>query len=316
MKHLKAYARQVVSYLPASQRDELCAELYDSLCEEYADYREDEPTLDEISFLNRYRKHPMKHATELAGEDGAWLVGPQFYYSFLSALKIALSLVVVFHVVIGLVRAFASGDLFASFVGAMASIPGSLLWVGAAVLGVFVALEKSGEKASWLDTWNAGELQLADSNQPVSRAEALFELALSSFALLWVLDIVHLPDMLRHDGEWIREWTVNLPEWFWWVAGLLLVGDILFALYRLPRTLWTRPMRGITILMQVLWIGLLLFAAGQPDLLAVDHDSATQFLPIIEKATRGGLLVACAIIAWDTLVHAWRLFKGPDSLSS
>ena len=237
MKHLKAYARQVVSYLPASQRDELCAELYDSLCEEYADYREDEPTLDEISFLNRYRKHP---------------------------LKIALSLVVVFHVVIGLVRAFASGDLFASFVGAMASIPGSLLWVGAAVLGVFVALEKSGEKASWLDTWNAGELQLADSNHSVSRAEALFELALSSFALLWVLDIVHLPDMLRHDGEWIREWTVNLPEWFWWVAGLLLVGDILFALYRLPRTLWTRPMRGITILMQVLWIGLLLFAALLP----------------------------------------------------
>lgn len=307
MELLRAYARQVVSYLPASQRDELFAELYDSLCEEYQDRAGDEPGLGEAAFLNRYRTHPMKYATKLAGEGGAWLVGPQFYYSFLSALKIAASLVVIFHLVIGAVRVFAGGQIRDSLIGFMFAIPDSLLWVGAAVLGVFVALEKSGERASWLDKWNAGELEPADGHQSVSRGEALFDLALSSFALLWVLDLVRLPAMVRHDGVWVREWSVNLPEWFWWAAGLLLAADILFALFRLTRSLWTRPMRGVKIVMQMLWIGMLLFAARQPDLLSVDHETAAQFLPLIEKATRGGLLVACAVIAWDTLVHAWRL---------
>lgn len=310
MELLKSYAHQVVSYLPVSQRDELFAELYDSLCEEYSDLLESEPGLAEAAFLNRNKKHPMKYATELAGEASAWLIGPRFYYSFISTIKFALSLVVIFHVVTGVVRGLASGQIWASFVSALVSVPGTLLWVGAAVLGVFVALEKSGERASWLDNWDAGELVRLDGHQSISRGETLFELALSSFALLWVLNIVQLPAMIRHDGDWIREWTVNLPDWFWWAAGLLLVADILFSLFRLSRSVWTRSMRGVTVVMQIFWIGMLLFAVNQPGLLSVDHESAAQFIPVIEKVARGGLVVVSAIIAWDTLVHTWRLLRG------
>lgn len=310
MDSLKAYAHQVVSYYPASQRDEMFAEIYDSLCEEFGDLQQSEPDLTETDFLNSAKPHPMKYATEMAADGSAYLVGPQFYFSFLSALKIAAALVVVFHVVIGAVGAIASGRVWPSFWGAMTSMPGTLLWVGAAVLGVFVALEKSGEKASWLERWDAGELKSVNSLQTVSRGEAAFELALSSFLLLWVLDIVQLPVMIRHDGDWIREWTVNLPEGFWLVLGLLLAFDIAFAIYRLTRTLWTSRMRLVTIVTQVVWIGLLGWAANQSGLFSVDHEAAAQFLPVIETATRAGMLVLCAIIAWDTAVHAWRLVKG------
>jgi hypothetical protein len=285
------------------------AEIYDNLCEELSDQREQNPGLSEAEFLNQFKEHPMKYATDLAAGESAYLVGPQLYFSFLSALKVALSLVVVFHVIIGSVGAFASGHVWSSFWGAVSTIPQTLLWVGAAVLGVFVAMEKSGERATWLDKWDASELQAVDSHQSVSRGEISFDLVFSSFALLWILGIVQFPAMIRHDGEWISEWSVNLPDWLWLTAGFLLAIDIAFALYRLTRSLWTRRMRLVTVITQVLWIGLLVFALDQSGLVSTDHESAVQFLPVVEKATRAILLIVCAIIAWDTLSHTWRLIQ-------
>ena len=272
MELIKAYAHQVVSYHPAAMRDEMFAEIYDNLCEEFIDQREEQPGLTEAEFLNRNKVHPMKYATELAAEGTAYLVGPQFYFSFLSTLKIALTLVVAFHIVIGAVGALARGEVWASFWGSIMSIPSTLLWVSASVLGVFVALEKSGESASWLDKWDVSELEMADSHQSISRGEISFDLVFSSFALLWIFDIVQLPVLLRHDGEWIQDWSVNLPDWFWVIIVCLLVIDIVFAVYRLRRTLWTRTMRMVTIATQACWIVLLAYAASQPDLLSVEHE--------------------------------------------
>lgn len=313
MDMLKAYAHQVVSYHPAAQRDEEFAEIYDSLCEEYADQKSTNPDLSEEGFLNANKPHPMKYATQLATDDSTYLVGPQFYFSFLSSLKISLSIVVVFHVAIGVVTALASGRIWNSFWNAITGIPGSLLWVGAAVLGVFVALEKSGEKATWLDKWDASDLSEIEEHQSISRGEIAFELVFSSFALLWLLDFIQLPVMVRHDGEWIRDWAVNLPDWLWLLAGLLLVTDIVFSVYRLTRSLWTRNMRLITVVTQVFWIALLAYAASQSGFLSVQNAEAIELLPIFENATRGFLLVAIVIIAWDTLSHARRLF-GPTQV--
>lgn len=310
MDVFKAYAHQVVSYQPEAQRDELFAEIYDELCEEYDDRRESEPGLGEIDFLNQARRHPMKYATQLATDSSPWLIGPQFYFSFLSALKIALSIVIVFHVVVGVLTALASGNLWSSFWGSMAAIPESLLWVGASVLGVFVALEKSGEKATWLDKWDAGTLKPVDSHQAISRFETAFDLAFSTFALLLILDVVDLPVLVRHDGEWVRDWVVNLPAWFWGVAVVMLAFDIVFSLYRLMRSHWSRNLRLVTVVSNVLWLGLLAYAVAQADLLSVAHESAREFLVFFERAAKGGLLVACAIITWDTLSHLWRLFRG------
>lgn len=309
MDMLKAYAHQVVSYHPAAQRDEEFAEIYDSLCEEYADQKSENPDLGEEAFLNANKPHPMKYATQLAADDSAYLVGPQFYFSFLSSLKIAFSIVLVFHVVVAAVTAFTNGHIWSSFWNAVMEIPQSLLWVGAAVLGVFVALEKSGEKATWLDKWDASELKGVEDHQSISRGEIAFELVFSTFALLWMLDIVHLPAMVSHDGEWVRGWVINLPDWIWLLAGVLLVIDIVFSVYRLTRTLWTRNMRLITVVTQVFWIALLAYVASQSGFLTVQNDEAAQLLPVLENAIRGCLLVAIVIIAWDTLSHVRRLLR-------
>ena len=311
MDMLKAYAHQVVSYHPARQRDDLFAEIYDELCESFSDAQQENQALTQSEFLNTNMEHPMKLATRLAAADSAYLIGPGFYFSFLSSLKIAFSIVVVVHLVIGAVMAFAGGQGWGAAWSVMASVPESLLWVGASVLGVFVALEKSGEKASWLDKWDASDLEAADDHQTISKGEAVFDLVFSSFALLLVIDVIQLPAMIRYDGEWISDWTVNLPDLFWWVAGLFLVFDIGFGVYRLTRNLWTRNLRLITVVTQAAWLALLSYAIIQPDLLAVQSADAAQFLPIFEKAVRGSLLVIMLVVAWDTLRHVWRLLRRP-----
>lgn len=309
MDVLKAYANQVVSYLPEGQRDELYAEIYDELCEEFADQCGNKPGLSETDFLNASKQHPMRFATQLASDSKIYLIGPQFYFSFLSALKISLSITVIFLVLVGAASAFASGNIWGSFWGFVASIPENLLWVGAAVLGVFVALEKSGEKATWLEKWDASELKPTDGHQTISRVESSFDLGFSTFALLVVLNIIEIPAMVRHDGQWIRDWSVNLPDAFWYIAGTMLVFDIGFSLYRLSRSIWTRRLRLVTVVSNILWIALLGVAISQPELLSVEQESVSEFLPIFNKAAKGSLLVACLIIAWDTLSHSWRLLK-------
>lgn len=309
MDVLKAYANQVVSYLPEGQRDELYAEIYDELCEEFADQCEQKPGLSETEFLTAGKQHPMRFATQLASDSKAYLIGPQFYFSFLSALKISFSIAMTFLVLVGAASAFASGNIWGSFWGFVASIPQNLLWVGAAVLGVFIALEKSGEKATWLENWDASELKSADGHQTISRVESSFDLGFSTFALLVILNIIEIPAMVRHDGQWIRDWSVNLPDAFWYIAGAILVFDIGFSLYRMSRSIWTRRLRLVTVVSNILWIALLGIAISQPELLSVEQESVSEFLPIFNKVAKGSLLIACLIIAWDTLSHSWRLLK-------
>jgi hypothetical protein len=309
MDMLKSYAHQVVSYLPAKQRDELFDEIYANLSEEFDDWKLANPGLDEVRFLNQCKSHPIRYATRMAAEDSAYLVGPQFYFSFLSALKIAVTVVLVFHLVIGVISALASGQIWAAAWNLLISIPNTLIWVAAAVLGVFVALEKSGEKATWLDKWDASELEPVDSHRPISRGEVLFELVIASFALLWVSGIVKLPGLIRYHGEWVGEWAVKLPDAFWLAVALLLVFDIGFAVYRLTRSLWTARLRALAIISGALWFCLAIYAIEQPSLLAVSHEKASAFLPVAENALKGGLIVLCLILAWDILSHSWRLFR-------
>jgi hypothetical protein len=310
MDVLKAYAHQVVSYHPAKARDDLFAEIYDELCEEFSDWKAAHPGGDEAAFIDAEKQHPMRFATRLAAEGSAYLVGPQFYFSFISALKIGATITSMVFLVLGVISAIASGDYPWSFLRVLSGIPQALLWVGACILGVFIALEKSGERANWLDDWSASDLKPLDSHQQISRGETLFDLGISILALLWVLDIVNLPATIRVDGSWSGDWVLQLPGWFWIAAGALLVFDIAYSLLRLTRNLWTAPLRLASVVTNVLWISLLGYAIAQPQLVAIAGDmpeQVTNLLPIVDRAVSGVLLVICAIVAWDTVTHVWRL---------
>ena len=75
MDVLKTYAHQVVSNHPVKDRDDMFAELYDSLCEEFADWQTEHPEGSEADFLSETKPHPLRYATQLAGAASAVLVG-------------------------------------------------------------------------------------------------------------------------------------------------------------------------------------------------------------------------------------------------
>lgn len=305
----KAYARQVASYHPAKARDELYLEVYDELCEEYGDWKESHPDRDEANFLDERREHPMKLATRMAGEHTACLVGPSLYYSFISTLKTVAVIVVIVHIVLAVVRIFAGQGVFQAAMGMLGGMPETLLWVGAAVLGVFVALERSGERAKWLDTWSASELEPGEDRHEISRVETSFDLGLSTLALLWVLDVIDLPVMVRHDGQWVDSWVLNVPDPVWWVAGAILAFEVVFALYRLSRTFWNVPTRLVTVAVNIGWLVLLGFVLTLPQLLSTTQPELDGLSDLLDHVLRGSIGVVMAIVAWDTVVHAWRTFR-------
>ena len=126
MDVLKSYAHQVVSYHPEKVRDEMFEELYNELCEEFADWQLDHPDANQAAFLDAEKEHPMRFATRLAPEGSAYLIGPQFYYSFISALKVAVVVTVGFHLFLGIISALGSGNYAGSITRMMISVPGHL----------------------------------------------------------------------------------------------------------------------------------------------------------------------------------------------
>ena len=312
MDFLKSYAHQVVSYQPEKARDEMFTELYNELCEEFADWHVEHPEGDEAAFLDAMKDHPMRFATRLAPEGSAYLIGPQFYYSFISALKIATIVTVVFHLLLGAIAGLGSGGYFGSIMRLLMSVPGTLIWVYASIIGVFIALEKSGEKATWLDNWTASKLVPSDSHRPISKSETFADLAFSLLALLWLLDVVQFPSMVRHDGAWITGWSVNLPESIWVAIGIMLVVDIAFCIYRLVKNFWSPRLRLMSVAFNIVWMALLSYAAARTQLISLSDVESARTLDLqtlINKITHGILYIVIVVLAFDTLKHSWRLLK-------
>lgn len=310
MDYLKSYAHQVVSYHPEKGRDELFAELYDELCEEFADWHAEHPEGDEAAFLDAEKEHPMRFATSLAPEGSGYLIGPQFYYSFISALKVATVVTIGVHLIIGAITALASGAYLGSLTRLLWAVPGTLVWVYASIIGVFIALEKSDEKATWLDNWSASKLVPIDSHQPISRSETFTDLGISLLLLLWLLDVIQFPAVIRHDDTWITGWTVNLPDEIWVLLGILLVLDIGYCIYRLVRTYWTPKLRVTSIVFNIAWIALLSYVASQSNLISgseIEVAGIENLHSLINKVTRGILYIAVLILAVDTLNHCRKL---------
>ena len=312
MDVLKSYAHQVVSYHPEKFRDEMFEELYNELCEEFADWQLDHPDANQAAFLDAEKEHPMRFATRLAPDGSAYLIGPQFYYSFISALKVAVVVTVGFHLFLGVISALGSGNYVGSITRMMISVPATLMWVCISILGVFIALEKSGERATWLDNWKASKLVPIESHQLISKGETFFDLGVALIGLLWLVDIVQIPSLVRHNGSWVSGWVANLPNAFWVTAGILLVLDILYCIFRLVRNFWSPKLRLTSIVFNIAWMALLSYAASQSELISLGSAGAAgmeDLQVVINNVVSGSLFVVVAILALDTLNHGWRLYK-------
>ncbi|MFT5138379.1 MAG: hypothetical protein ACI9H8_001735 [Lysobacterales bacterium] len=310
MDFLKSYAHQVVSYHPEKGRDELFTELYNELHEEFADWQDEHPEGDEITFLDAQKDHPIRFATRLAPEGSAYLIGPQFYYSFISALKVATVVTIGLHLFLGAISALSSGAYFGSFTRLLVAVPATLIWIYASIIGVFIALEKSGEKATWLDNWSASKLSPIDSHQPISKGETFTDLGISLLGLLWLLDIVQFPLVIGRDGGWITGWTANLPESIWLVIGIFLAIDIAYCVFRLVKNFWSPQLRYLTMIFNIAWIALLSYVASQTQLISLNDIETVKMQgleTLINNVVHGVLYVIVVILAVDTLKHGWKL---------
>lgn len=315
MNTLKAYAHQVVSYHPARVRDSMFEELYDNLCEEFADWKVQNPEGTEESFLDECKEHPMRYATRFAPEGAAYLIGPRFYYSFVNAVKIAATAIAGIYIAIAAVMAFATGKWFGSALHMAAEYPSTLLWVSAVILGVFVALERSGETAVWMDKWKAADLPRADSHQTISRADAVFDLAVSTFGLLLIFRVVQIPPVTHHDGSLASDWGLAVPDALLWIAATLFAVELIFALLRMTRSLWTRGLRAMTITVNLAWLAVLGYAAALTPLLTLTPapDELADVLTLFNQVARGVLAVVCVVLIVDVAKHTWRLLRNRNT---
>ena len=312
MELLKSYAHQVASYHPAKDRDELFAEVYDELCEEFADWSASHPGGDEVAFLNANRQHPMRHATHLAGEHQNYLIGPQFYYSFIEALKAAAGITAGIYLAFGIVSALSSGAWVSSMLKMLFAWPHTLMWVALVILGVFVALERSGERAAWLERWKASDLKPLDSHARVSRVEAFFDIGWDVLCLLWITRLVEVPTLIWHHGEPVFGWVLNLPSVLLVIAGGLFAFDIAFSLLRLWHGFWSRRLRWTNIANNLAGIALLAWALSHRPMLSVlgPPEEDLEVLQGLVNLSLNWLLVGIGLaLAWDALSHAWRLWK-------
>lgn len=312
MNLLKAYVQQVVSYHPPASRDELFAEIYDEICEEYADQKTENPNLSETAFLDSNKQHPMKYATQLATESSSYLIGPQFYFSFISALKIGITITVLIHIILAAIAAVQSERWFGAFLHVMFEIPATLLWVSVVILSIFIVLEKSGEKAIWLDGWKASYLSLSDNFQKISRGESLFDFALSTIGLLWIFEFIKMPTIIDVNKVEIIDWSVKLPDWFWLVIVAMLIFDLAFCVVRISRHFWTRNLRIITIVTNVIWLVMLGFVVSHSQIIDATAAAAivdAELLRIMNFVIKNIILGAMIIITWETVSHIRRILK-------
>ena len=312
MDLLKAYVQQVVSYHPKASQEELFAEIYDELCEEYEDQKLSKSELSELEYLDSNKLHPMKYATQLAADSSSYLIGPQFYFSFISVLKIGIAITVLMFTVLAAITAIQSENIWRSFFHVLFEIPGALLWVSLTILSIFVVLEKSGEKASWLDSWSAGALSLSDDYQKIPRGEALFDFGISTITLLWVLEFIKMPTVLDSNKVEIIDWSILLPDWFWVVLVAMLMFDLVFCIVRLSRHYWTKSLRLTTIGTNIIWLAILVFVLSNSQIIdATAHEAIVDanLIKVINLVLKSVLLGAIIIISWETITHIRRVFK-------
>ena len=112
--------------------------------------------------------------------------------------------------------------------------------------------------------------------------------------------------------EEFQDWQEMNPGKSAAILGVfvMLVFDIAHALFRLTRNFWSPRLRLTTIASNLLWIAVLGFVIAQPELLSIKGeptDLPQDVLQIAKNAIRGVLGFVCALLAWDTVIHIWRM---------
>jgi hypothetical protein len=164
MDLVNEYLRAVAALLPKAQREDIIAELRDTILTRIEEREGDlgRPlTDDEVEAVLREIGHPVVVAARYR-EGPQHVVGPTLYPYWLFAVKAAITLQVLVALVVVFIRTVAFGD----FAGALGhaiggGVTGSLVLIGAATCAAWF-VERHGARIDYLDKWRVRDLKILE----------------------------------------------------------------------------------------------------------------------------------------------------------
>ncbi len=239
-RYLAAIARR----LPAAKADDIVAEIRDDLLNRL-EAREDRLgrplTRNEVADLIKEVGHPLVVASRYRGQQ--YLVGPDAFPFFLSALRlVALFLIVAFVVTATSRVVFDHADVTRTLLRSVGDLINSEMLAFGVLTFVFVILERTGFPAQYIAKWRPQELPEVKHKQP-SPWNSAFEVAAGVYFILWWCGLVPFPGY--YGGEQGLTITPD-PIWtmVWWPVLALMVARLVYNIVQWLRPRW-KLVRGV-----------------------------------------------------------------------
>ncbi|MEO5772998.1 MAG: hypothetical protein ABIQ32_02630 [Sphingomicrobium sp.] len=303
MDLLERYLAEVRRNLPASEADDIVAELRDVLLAKAEEQEERSGSVAWIALLQEFG-HPLVVAARYRREQ--WLIGPEIYPFYLKFLKTIVGIVLIVVTALAVVK----GALWSEAVGpAITGWLGSLWWSAASAVGsvtiVFVIIERfargSIEKCVH---WRPNDLPDMLDRQP-SKYNSIFEVAVGALFLLWWIGAIPTP--VPSNGEFRLQAAAVWTTMFWPVTALL-VGRLVYNLVVWLRPRWktVRGFLGIATAVGALAIAAAIYRAGTWIIVvptAMSPAQAAGLQSSLDLALRFALTIT--IIVWVLGIAGW-----------
>ena len=298
MKLVDAYLVEVSRFLPEDSRadviDELRASIEDQVTEQAAGSgRAPEPD-DERTVLGAFG-HPLKIAS--AYQPQRYLIGPGLFGSYVEALRFLLIAVLSLQVAIALAVGIGSGWTLSGW-GLFSQALSSAVWVAAIVTGVFVAIERSGERLDWYASWRPDTLR-AGPVTVANRTDLITNIVTEGVFLLWWNDVLVLDNWVPLIGEHLSLSSAWEP--LFWPLNVLMATAFVAHTYVLVVGLWRRATLILEILLNVMIIvlGAALFFEDTLVDVATASETATAVGASVQRVVKVALGVIAGIVVWD-----------------
>jgi hypothetical protein len=313
---IEHYLLQLQTFLPAKQRQDIAAELRESI-RSTVEERERELaralTDDELNSVLEKFGHPMLVAGRYLPMQH--LIGPDVFPLYWYALQAVL---IVIAVVGGLVAGIALLSEPRAVQGAL-QIAVRFFWLAleaaAIVTVVFAVLERTKARFSFLEKFDARKFKpgiwgvRAAPLSTIPRSDTVLELAAVVILFLWWTDVIVFPSEIL--GVVLRLSSALDP--FFYPVVLLCIIDFVRLGVDLARPYRTRPRVALRLGLNAIWLALFVMAFRSEGLLEIAAnlraDNPESMLRVAERSMRVTLFVFATISAALVATDLVRLFR-------
>jgi hypothetical protein len=304
------YLLQLQTFLPAKQRQDIAAELRESI-QSAVEERERELgrplTDDEINSVLEGFGHPMLVAGRYLPMQQ--LIGPEVFPLYWYVLQAVL---IVITVIGGLLTGIALLTAPRAIEAAL-QVALRFFWfaleAGAIVTVVFAVLEQAKARFSFLEKFDVRKVKAgiwavrAAPLSPIPRGDTVFEIAAVAILLLWWVDVLVFPSEIL--GVVLRLSSAVDP--FFYLVLALCVIDLARLSVDLARPYRTRPRVALRLVLNVVWLALFVMAFRTEGLLEIATNIRAENPDSMLRMAQGSMritlfmfaLVSAALAATD-----------------